>query len=143
MKTRTAALGIVAAAIGGFAATVGVVLATKPGAKGSAPASSGDDEAVAVAPPEPLAAIAAEPQAAGPSGPVAHRTEAPRGDEGHAAPDLAGGADVGSAHRAPEAFRPDMDAPMTAAEREALRPATGPAPSLVGGSTSQPSGSGD
>ena len=27
-------------------------------------------------------------------------------------------------------FRPDMDAPMTAAEREALRPATGPAPSL-------------
>ncbi|WP_242138524.1 MULTISPECIES: hypothetical protein [unclassified Sphingomonas] len=28
-------------------------------------------------------------------------------------------------------FRPDMSAPMTAAEREALRPATGPAPSMV------------
>lgn len=41
--------------------------------------------------------------------------------EGHEAPDLAPGAD---ADRAPEAFRPDMDAPMSAAEREALRPAT-------------------
>ncbi|MET3825159.1 hypothetical protein ABIC16_000852 [Sphingomonas sp. PvP055] len=33
--------------------------------------------------------------------------------------------------RAVADFRPDMSAPMTAAEREALRPATGPAPSLV------------
>lgn len=30
--------------------------------------------------------------------------------------------------RAPEAFRPDMTAPMTAAEREALRPPPGPGP---------------
>ena len=51
------------------------------------------------------------------------------GDEGHTAPDLA--ADATPGQRAPEAFRPDIDVPMTPAEREALRPATGPAPSLV------------
>jgi hypothetical protein len=50
----------------------------------------------------------------------------------HAAPDLA----VDKPHptendRAPLDFRPNMDAPMSDAEREALRPATGPAPSLV------------
>ena len=67
----------------------------------------------------------------GPSGPTAHARPAPTGDEGHAAPDLASDALLGPDHRAPEAFRPDMDAPMTAAEREALRPATGPSPSLV------------
>lgn len=53
------------------------------------------------------------------------------GGEGHVPTDLGAGSDFGPAHRAPEAFRPDMDAPMTAAEREALRPVTGPAPSLV------------
>ncbi|WP_260599744.1 hypothetical protein [Sphingomonas endolithica] len=54
------------------------------------------------------------------------------GSAEHAAPDLA--ADKphpGPDDRAPVAFRPDMDAPMSPAEREALRPATGPAPSLV------------
>ncbi|QNA86978.1 hypothetical protein G4G27_13655 [Sphingomonas sp. So64.6b] len=42
--------------------------------------------------------------------------------------------------RAPVDFRPDMDAPISPAEREALRPATGSAPSLVedrGGMNSQ------
>ena len=33
--------------------------------------------------------------------------------------------------RAPLEFRPNMDAPMSDEDREALRPATGPAPSLV------------
>lgn len=33
--------------------------------------------------------------------------------------------------RAPVEFRPDMDAPISAEDREALRPATAPAPSLV------------
>ncbi|KQM28934.1 MULTISPECIES: hypothetical protein [unclassified Sphingomonas] len=52
--------------------------------------------------------------------------------EGHAAPDLALGKDrPGPADRAPPAFRPDPTAPVTAAERESLRPATGPAPSIV------------
>ncbi|MEN2787152.1 hypothetical protein ACFOKI_04465 [Sphingomonas qilianensis] len=54
------------------------------------------------------------------------------GSAEHQAPDLA----LDQPHndgsvRAPVDFRPDMDAPMSAAEREALRPATGPAPSLV------------
>ncbi|KQM85988.1 hypothetical protein ASE67_08915 [Sphingomonas sp. Leaf23] len=52
--------------------------------------------------------------------------------EGHAAPDLAlGKGRPGPADRAPPAFRPDPTAPVTAAERESLRPATGPVPSIV------------
>ena len=51
--------------------------------------------------------------------------------DGHVSGDLAAGNDLGPDHRAPAAFRPDMSAAMTPAEREALRPATGPAPSLV------------
>lgn len=51
----------------------------------------------------------------------------------HVPTDLTGvGPDLGPAlspaHRAPAAFRPDMDAPMSAAEREAMRPATIGAP---------------
>lgn len=46
--------------------------------------------------------------------------------EGHAAPDLA--PDAEPADRAPQAFRPDPQAPVSTAEREALRPATSPAP---------------
>lgn len=49
--------------------------------------------------------------------------------EGHAAPDLAPDADP--VDRAPEAFRPDPQAPMNAAEREAMRPATSPGPAPV------------
>lgn len=56
--------------------------------------------------------------------------------EGHGADDLRIGADDSAesaprpapGQRAPQDFRPDMAAPMTAAEREALRPATGHAP---------------
>lgn len=52
--------------------------------------------------------------------------------EGHAAPDLAADAPPpGSEGRAPVDFRPDPTAPVSAAEREALRPATGPGPSLT------------
>lgn len=63
------------------------------------------------------------------------------GSAEHEAPDLAldrprpNGDD-----RAPVDFRPDIDAPMSPAEREALRPASGSAPSLVedrGGMNSQ------
>jgi len=53
------------------------------------------------------------------------------GSAGHAAPDLAAGEPVTKFTRAPEAFRPDPTAVPTAEEREALRPATGPAPSLA------------
>ena len=61
------------------------------------------------------------------------------GAEGHAAEDLliAAGEDAETAERpaadqrAPADFRPDIDAPMTAADREALRPATGHAPGFA------------
>jgi hypothetical protein len=43
--------------------------------------------------------------------------------EGHAAPDLEGDAHPGADDRAAPHFRPDMDAPMNAADRAALAPA--------------------
>ncbi|KAK0340470.1 hypothetical protein LTR94_030380, partial [Friedmanniomyces endolithicus] len=49
----------------------------------------------------------------------------------HAAPDLAPAAATPGTARAPEAFRPDPTAAVPASEREALRPATGPVPSMV------------
>lgn len=49
----------------------------------------------------------------------------------HEATDLAADEPVTKFSRAPDAFRPDPTAVPTAAEREALRPATGPAPSLA------------
>lgn len=53
------------------------------------------------------------------------------GSAEHGAADLATGELVTKFSRAPEAFRPDPTAVPTAEEREALRPATGPAPSLA------------
>jgi hypothetical protein len=44
--------------------------------------------------------------------------------------------------RAPVAFRPDPTAPVSAGEREKIRPATGPAPSLAEDRGSMRSGSG-
>ena len=52
------------------------------------------------------------------------------GGEGHVPTDLLD-PKRNADDRAIADFRPDMSAPMTAAEREALRPATGPAPSMV------------
>lgn len=55
--------------------------------------------------------------------------------DGHAAPDLAADRPhPAAAERAPVAFRPDPTAPVPPEEREALRPATGPRPTLVEGS---------
>ncbi|MCA1197057.1 hypothetical protein K9B35_03680 [Sphingomonas sp. R647] len=44
--------------------------------------------------------------------------------EGHPAPDLEGDTHPGADDRADPHFRPDMDAPMTAADRAALAPVT-------------------
>ncbi len=56
----------------------------------------------------------------------------PGGTAEHAAPDLAlDKPHPGPNDRAPDAFRPDPTAAVPASEREGLRPATGPAPSLV------------
>lgn len=58
------------------------------------------------------------------------------GNAGHEAPDLAlNEPHPGPDHRAPDAFRPDPTAPVPASEREGLRPATGPAPSIMPGRT--------
>ena len=48
----------------------------------------------------------------------------------HAAPDLAPPAAAPGSARAPDACRPDRTAPVPDSEREALRPATGPAPTM-------------
>lgn len=56
------------------------------------------------------------------------------GNAEHPAPDLAlDRPHPGPDDRAPEAFRPDPTAPVPESEREGLRPATGPAPTLVAG----------
>lgn len=54
----------------------------------------------------------------------------PGGDAEHEAADLAADAPTPGTVRAPDAFRPDPTAPVPASEREGLRPATGPAPTL-------------
>ncbi|MEN3749256.1 hypothetical protein TPR58_18930 [Sphingomonas sp. HF-S3] len=62
---------------------------------------------------------------------VARRMLAP-GNAEHDAPDLAlDQPHPGPNDRAPDAFRPDPTAEVPESEREGLRPATGPAPSLV------------
>ncbi|WP_022686706.1 hypothetical protein [Sphingomonas phyllosphaerae] len=54
----------------------------------------------------------------------------PARDAEHAAPDLAADAPTPGTTRAPDAFRPDPTAAVPASERDGLRPATGPAPTL-------------
>ncbi|MBW6522107.1 hypothetical protein KZ810_01215 [Sphingomonas sp. RHCKR47] len=54
----------------------------------------------------------------------------PSGGE-HPAPDLRPSAPTPGIDRAPVDFRPDPTAAVPASEREALRPATGPAPTLA------------
>jgi hypothetical protein len=49
----------------------------------------------------------------------------------HVPTDLMGDTHPGGGERAVDAFRPDPTAVPTAEERESLRPATGPAPTLV------------
>lgn len=53
------------------------------------------------------------------------------GSAEHAVPDLAPDAPTPGTGRAPVAFRPDPTAPVTDAERESLRPATGAPPTLA------------
>lgn len=134
---RAATLGITAAVIGGLAALVGALTATRGRPR---PATGGTGQPDGTQPQDrgTGATDAAAPQPATLSQPTIPQPQpAPTGDEGHAAPDLAADADFGPGHRAPLAFRPDMDAPMTAAEREALRPPVG-TPTLSGGSTTLP-----
>ncbi len=75
-------------------------------------------------------ALAATGVAVGLFGVLLSRRRTPR--EGHAAPDLAlDKPHPGATDRAPDAFRPDPTAAVPASEREALRPASGPVPTMV------------
>ncbi len=124
MKFRHIALGLGAFVAGSVALTAAAVAYV---------VRRGDDDD---ATPQPIVTSAADGPA--PSYAQVRDGRSPAHD-GHAAPDLA--ADATPGERAPAAFRPDMDAPMSAAEREALRPASGPSPTLVDAGTSLPSGS--
>ena len=118
---------------------LGLALATFVGAAAALTVGAvalGRRQAAGDATPQPLHTDPADGPA--PSLEQVRDQAAPSGD-GHTAPDLA--ADAAPGERAPVAFRPDMDAPMTPAEREALRPATGPSPTLVDAGTSLPAGS--
>lgn len=53
--------------------------------------------------------------------------------DGHRAPDLEGDTHPGPRDRAPDHFRPDPTAPVSASDREALRPATSPVQNSGGG----------
>jgi hypothetical protein len=85
------------------------------------------------------------PPAAAPKGPhgqlapvplaadaVAARPTAPADNPEHVPTDLLADKDPGTQARAIDAFRPDPTAPVPDSMRDALRPATGPAPSLAG-----------
>ncbi|MBB5716116.1 hypothetical protein [Sphingomonas aerophila] len=73
--------------------------------------------------------------AAAPVGMAETEKALPRGEPNpaaeHVPTDLLGDEPPRPGDRAPEAFRPDPTAVPTPEEREALRPATGPAPTLV------------
>jgi hypothetical protein len=152
MQIKQVALGVGAFVAGAAALTAGAVaLAARrerddPTDARAEPAANG--RPLAPAHEVDLADTAAPTGGAGPrhdpvpQGPAPSRQQArapstAAGEEGHAVPDLAPDADPTSGRAAP-AFRPDMDAPMTPAEREALRPAAGPAPTLVDAGTSMP-----
>ncbi|SDA36707.1 hypothetical protein [Sphingomonas sp. NFR15] len=102
------------------AAKRGATARAKPGAKNGTPGRSTAIGVVAG-----LGAIAAGVAAALRFG-LFDRLR-PVGTAEHAAPDLAPGRPhPGPDARAPEAFRPDPTAPVTAAERDAFRPALVP-----------------
>lgn len=89
--------------------------------------------------PDSLASVPLVPQAipaeAPPKAPLAPQppAAAPVGNAEHIPTDLMGDTHPGPADRAPDAFRPDPTAPVPDSERDGLRPATGPAPTLVAG----------
>ena len=67
---------------------------------------------------------------AGAAAGIALYRRARRPSEGHRARDLETGSHPDGSTRAPADFRPDPTAKVTKADREALRPATMPAPGL-------------
>lgn len=135
--------GFAAFALGAAAAVAGVLLAgprPRQASDGAKPEADSDTPRTG----SPLGGTAAatgaeiDPRPATEANKVLGEAEAPRATPGqpnpaaeHVPTDLLGDKHPGAGDRAIEAFRPDPTAVPTAEEREALRPATGPAPSLV------------
>ena len=101
--------------------------ARKPAARTAKPAPKPAKRRVGL-----ISAITLGVVAAGSAVAYAFRRYLVPGNAEHAAPDLALDAPrPDEFHRAPDAFRPDPTAAVPASERDGLRPATGPLPSLV------------
>jgi len=127
MNYRNIGIGLGAFAAGAVAWTAATAaFGPKPGSR--RPASNDDDAAGSVSP-------GAIRLANTPSGPAAHTPRFPEtpGNPAaeHVPTDLMGDRHPGVDDRAVDAFRPDPTAVPTEQEREALRPATGPAPTLA------------
>ncbi|MCP3735816.1 hypothetical protein M9979_13120 [Sphingomonas sp. RP10(2022)] len=136
MDYRKIGFGLGAFAAGAAAWTAATAaFGPKPGAR--RPASSDDDGVGAVPGDSTTSPVTPRPatMAAAPVGMAEtekhfeERAGNPAAE--HVPTDLMGDTHPGSGDRAAEAFRPDPTAVPTDAERESLRPATGPAPTLV------------
>lgn len=134
MDIRKITLGLGSFALGTVALAAAAVLGDsyarnrKPstGEKGT----GGGDASEPLAAKQPAPEPAPAPQApAAPPAPAASSA----GNAEHVPTDLMGDRHPGPNDRAPDAFRPDPTAPVPDSEREGLRPATGPAPTLVAG----------
>jgi hypothetical protein len=136
MNYRNIGFGLGAFAAGAVAWTAAAAaFGPKPGSRRSA--SHDDGRAGAVRGDSTTSPIAPKPatMAAAPVGMAEtekHFEERPGNPAAeHVPTDLMGDTHPGSDARATDAFRPDPTAVPTDAEKEALRPATGPAPTLV------------
>lgn len=140
MDYKKIGFGLGAFAIGAAAWVVGAAkFGPKAGSRAARLASQGDDDTGAGAVPgdsttSPIAPRPATMTAApvGMAETEKHFTEGtPNPAAEHVPTDLMGDHHPGNDSRAVDAFRPDPTAVPTEEEKEALRPATGPAPTLV------------
>ncbi|USU13575.1 hypothetical protein NF701_07070 [Sphingomonadaceae bacterium OTU29THOMA1] len=137
MDYKKIGFGLGAFAAGAVAWTAAAAaFGPQPGSR--RPASNGDDTGAGAVPGDSTTApIAPRPatMAAAPVGMAEtekHFQERPGNPAAeHVPTDLMGDTHPGNGTRAVDAFRPDPMAVPTEQEREALRPATGPAPTLV------------
>lgn len=132
MDWKKLGLGLAAFAAGATAWTLGAArLAPRPARRPGKPDTGAvpGDSVTAPLNPRP------DTMAAAPVGMAETEKNLPQGKPNSAAEhvptDLLADAPPRPGDRAPEAFRPDPTAVPTPEEREALRPATGPAPTLV------------
>ena len=134
MDFRKITLGLGGFALGTVTLVAAAVLGDRYARRQPAtPDRDGTEPASEPASGQPTAAVEA-PVAPSPA-PAVPLTPAPpvAGGAEHVPTDLMGDRHPGPNDRAADAFRPDPTAPVPENEREGLRPATGPAPTLVSG----------